>query len=91
MDVMILGVIGVSSTPVKTFTAYDCSDRSNIAESYSLLKPDSCVASHGNGEVEKVVFGEIAQMIQYHIILIFRCQVVKTIVSRCWRHWSSVG
>ncbi len=24
------------------FTAYDCSNRSNIVESYSLLEPDAC-------------------------------------------------
>jgi hypothetical protein len=27
------------------FTAYDCSNKSNIIESYSLLEPDACTAS----------------------------------------------
>jgi hypothetical protein len=39
---MILGVIGLNSIPVQTFTAYDCSNRSNIGESYALLEPDAC-------------------------------------------------
>jgi hypothetical protein len=49
---MILGVTGSSSTPVKAFTAYDRSNRSNIVESYSLLEPDACAACVRNGEVE---------------------------------------
>jgi hypothetical protein len=29
---------------VEAFTAYDCSNRSNVVESYSLLEPDACRA-----------------------------------------------
>jgi hypothetical protein len=59
---MILGVIGLSSTPVENFTVYDCSNRSNIVELFSLLEPDACAASNENGEVETVAYREIVQM-----------------------------
>ncbi len=29
-------------SPVAAFTAYDCSNRSNVVESYFLLEPDAC-------------------------------------------------
>ncbi len=44
------------------FTAYDCSNRSNVIESYSLLEPDACANSGKEGEVETTVYGEIMQI-----------------------------
>ncbi len=88
---MILGVAGIGSKPVKTFTVYDCPNRSNIVESYSLLEPDAFTASEGNGEVETVVYVEIMLMEQDRTIPIFRCQVVETIVSQYCEHWSYGG
>ncbi len=41
---MVLGIVGLSSGPAEAFTAYDCSNRSNIVESFSLLEPDACAA-----------------------------------------------
>jgi hypothetical protein len=41
--------------------AYECSNRSNIVKAYSLLEPDVCAASNGNGEMETMVNGEIKQ------------------------------
>jgi hypothetical protein len=76
---------------VSAFTAYDCSNSSNIIESYSLLEPDACAASDKAGEVEKTVYGEIVQIKQDQIILIFRCQVIETIVSQYCVHWCSAG
>jgi hypothetical protein len=31
--------------PVGAFTAYDCTNRSNVVEAYSLLEPDACASS----------------------------------------------
>jgi hypothetical protein len=31
------------------FTAYTCSNRSNVVELYSLLEPDACATSDGRG------------------------------------------
>ncbi len=41
--------------PVAAFTAYDCSDQSNMVEAYSLLEPDACANSGKDGEVETTV------------------------------------
>jgi hypothetical protein len=89
MMIMILGIILVCHTRARAFTAYHCWNRSNIAESYLLLKPDACAALEGNAEVEMIVYGEIVQMKQDRIIPIFRCQVIETIVSQYCRHRSS--
>jgi hypothetical protein len=40
---------------VEGFTAYDCSNRSNIVEAYSLLEPDACANMGKEGEVETTV------------------------------------
>jgi hypothetical protein len=45
--------------PARAFTAYDCTNRSNVVEAYSLLEPDACASSSRDGEVETTVFGEI--------------------------------
>jgi hypothetical protein len=48
--------------PVAAFTAYDCSNRSNTVEAYSLLEPEACANSGRDGEVETTVYGEIVQI-----------------------------
>ncbi len=45
-------------TQVAAFTAYDCSNRSNVVKSYSLLEPDACANMGRDGEVETTVYGE---------------------------------
>jgi hypothetical protein len=76
---------------VDAFTAYDCSNRSNIVESYLLLEPDACAVSDKTGEVETTVYGAIMQIKQDRIIPIFRCQVIETIVSQYFGHWPPAG
>jgi hypothetical protein len=49
----------VAGHPTKGFTAYDCSNRSNIVEAYSLLEPDACANMGKEGEFETTVYGEI--------------------------------
>jgi hypothetical protein len=44
---------------VNGFTAYDCSNQSNVVESYSLLEQDACANMGRDGEVETTVYGEI--------------------------------
>jgi hypothetical protein len=75
----------------EAFTAYDCSNRSNIVESYLLLEPDACAISDKTGEFETTMYGEIVQMKQDQIILIFRCQVIETIVSQYCDHGLQLG
>jgi hypothetical protein len=62
--------------PVEAFTAYDCTNRSNVVEAYLLLEPDACANSGRDGEVETTVFGEIMQIKQDRMIPVFRCIVI---------------
>jgi hypothetical protein len=39
---LMLMLLCFSGQAVEAFTAYDCSNRSNIVESYSLLEPEVC-------------------------------------------------
>jgi hypothetical protein len=86
-----MAVLWLVGGQVSAFTAYDCSNRSNIVELYSLLEPDACAVSDKAGEVETTASGEIVQIKQDRIIPIFRCQVIKTIVSQYCGHWCSAG
>jgi hypothetical protein len=69
-------------SPVEGFTAYDCSNRSNIVEAYSLLELDACANMGKEGEVKTTVYGEIVQIKQDRMIPVFWCIVVKTLVSQ---------
>jgi hypothetical protein len=61
---LVLMLFCLSGQAVEGFTAYDCSNRSNIVESYSLLEPDACTNMGKEGEVETKVYGEIVQIKQ---------------------------
>jgi hypothetical protein len=52
---------------------------------------DACAVWDKTGEFETAVYGEIMQIKQDRIIPIFRCQVIKTIVSQYCGIWSSAG
>jgi hypothetical protein len=39
---LMLMLLCISGHPAEWFTAYDCSNRSNVVEAYSLLEPDAC-------------------------------------------------
>jgi hypothetical protein len=73
------------------FTAYDCSNRSNIVELYSLLEPDVCANMGKEGEVETTVYREIVQIKQDSMIPVFRCVVIETNVSQYCGHFSAAG
>jgi hypothetical protein len=77
-----LMLLCLSGQAVEGFTAYDCSNRSNIVESYSLLEPDACANMGKEGEVETTVYGEIVQIKQDRMISVFRCIVIETIIMQ---------
>jgi hypothetical protein len=79
MPLALLMCLMVSS--VEGFTAYDCSNRSNMVEAYSLLEPDTCANMGKDGEVEMSVYGEIVQIKQDRMIPVFRCVVIETLVA----------
>ncbi len=76
---------------VEAFTAYDCSNRSNVVESYSLLEPDACANMGRDGEVETTVYGEIVQIKQDRMIPVFRCTVIETLVAQYCGMFSAAG
>jgi hypothetical protein len=89
MPLALLLCLMVSS--VDGFTAYDCSNRSNIVESYSLLEPDACPNMGKDREVETTVYGEIVQIKQDRMIPVFRCIVIETLVAQYCRMFSAAG
>jgi hypothetical protein len=54
-----MAVLCLLGGQVSAFTAYDCSNRSNIIELYSLLEPNVCAAMDKAGEVKTTVYMEI--------------------------------
>jgi hypothetical protein len=68
--------------PVEAFTAYDCSNWSNVVEAYSLLELDAYANMGRDGEVETTVYGEIVQIKQDRMIPVFRCTVIETLVAQ---------
>jgi hypothetical protein len=45
LAMMMLCLVVIQSRLADAFTTYDCSNRSNIVESYSMLEPDACAVS----------------------------------------------
>jgi hypothetical protein len=80
MPLALLMCLMVSS--VDGFTAYDCSNRTNVVESYSLLEPDACANMGKDGEVKTSVYGDIGQVKQDRMIPVFRCVVIETLVAQ---------
>jgi hypothetical protein len=89
MPLALLMCLMVSS--MEGFTAYDCSNRSNVVEAYSLLEPDACANMGKEGEVETTVYGEIVQIKQDRMIPMFRCIVVETLVAQYCGMFSAAG
>jgi hypothetical protein len=81
----------LTRSPVVAFTAYDCSNQSNVVESYSLLEPDACANMGRDGEVETTVYGEIVQIKQDRMIPLFRCTVIETLVAQYCGMFSAAG
>ncbi len=76
---------------VDGFTAYDCSNWSNVVEAYSLLEPDACANMGKEGEVETTVYGETVQIKQDRMIPVFRCIAVETLVVQYCGMFSAAG
>jgi hypothetical protein len=88
---MLMTIACLVGNPVAAFTAYDCSNRSNVVESYSLLEPDACANAGRDGEVETTVYGEIVQIKQDRMIPVFRCTVIETLVAQYCGMFSHPG
>ncbi len=89
MPLALLMCLLVSS--VDGFTASDCSNWTNVVESYSLLEPDTCANMGKDGEVETSVYSEVAQVKQDRMIPVFRCMVIETLVAQYCGMFSAAG
>jgi hypothetical protein len=89
MPLALLMCLMVSS--VNGFTAYDCSNRTNVVEAYSLLEPDACANMGKDGEVKTTVYGKIVQIKQNRMIPVFRCVVIETLVTQYCGMFSAAG
>jgi hypothetical protein len=76
---------------VEGFTAYDCSNRSNVVEVYSLLEQDACANMGKEGEVKTTVYGEILQINLDRMIPVFRCIVIEIVISQYCGMFSAAG
>jgi hypothetical protein len=81
----------LARNPTEAFTAYDCTNRNNVVEAYSLLEPDACANMGKDGEVETTVYGEIVQIKQDRMIPVFRCTVIETLVAQYCGMFSAAG
>jgi hypothetical protein len=54
---MLTAVTCLMGSPVDAFITCDCSNNTNVVESYSLLEPDACANMGKDGEVETSVYG----------------------------------
>jgi hypothetical protein len=88
---MLTVIACLTVSPAGAFTAYDCTNRSNVVEAYSLLEPDACASSGRDGEVETTVFREIVQIKQDRMIPVFRCTVIETLVAQYCGMFSAAG
>ena len=88
---MIAILLGMNVPRVSGFTAYDCSNRSNNVEVYSLLEPASCHSASLDLRVERIMPAEIIQVKKTRVVPVLRCLAVVTEVSQYCGHSSAAG
>ena len=84
-------LLGMQFPRARAFTAYDCSNRSNNVEVFSLLEPASCHAASIDLRVERTLPAEIIQVKKTRMVPVFRCLAVETEVSQYCGHSSAAG
>jgi hypothetical protein len=53
-SVVMLGIMYLAWSSMRTFTEYDCNNQSKLVKTYSLLEPDPCFSSGAYGEIMQV-------------------------------------
>ncbi len=91
LPLMLVLLLCFTGQVAEGFTAYNCSNRSNIVEAYSLLEPDACANMGKEGEVEATVYWEIVQIKQDRMIPVFWCIVIETLISQYSGMFSAAG
>ena len=88
---ILLFILGLLTVRSHGFPAYDCHNRSNHVEVFSLLEPASCNAASTDLRVERILPTEIIQIRKTRTIPVLRCLVVVTEVLQYCRHPLAVG
>ena len=70
---LLLFILGLLAGRSHGFPAYDCHNRSNHVEVYSLLEPASCHAASTDLRVERMLPAEIIQIRKTRTIPVLRC------------------
>ena len=73
------------------FPSYDCHNRSNHVEVFSLLGPASCHAASTDLRVERILPAKIIQIRKTRTIPVLHCLAVVTVVSQYCGHSSAAG
>ena len=88
---ILLFILGLLAGSSHGFPAYDCHNRSNHVEVFSLLETASCHASSTDLRVERILPAEIIQIRKTRTIPVLRCLAVVTEVSQYCGHSSAAG
>ena len=88
---LLLFILGLLTGRSHGFPAYDCHNRSNHVEVFSLLEPASCHAASTELRVERMLPAEIIQIRKTRTIPVLRCLAVVTEVSQYCGHSSATG
>ena len=88
---ILLFILGLLAGSSHGFPAYDCHNRSNHVEVFSLLEPASCHAASTDLRVERILPAEIIQIRKTRTIPVLRCLAVVTEVSQYCGHSSAAG
>ena len=88
---ILLFILGLLTGHSHGFPAYDCHNRSNHVEVFSLLEPASCHAASTDLRVERILPAEIIQISNTRTIPVLRCLAVVTEVLQYCRHSSVAG
>ena len=89
--VILLFILGLLTGCSHGFPAYDCHNRSNHVEVFSLLEPASCHAASTDLRVERMLPAEIIQIRKTRTIPVLCCLAVVTEVSQYCGHSSAAG
>ena len=84
-------LLGMNVPRVSCFTAFDCSNRSNSGEVYTLLEPASCHSTSLDLRVERIMPAEIIQVKKTRVVLVLQCLAVITEVSQYCGHSLAAG
>ena len=88
---ILLFIIGLLTGCSHGFPAYDCHNRSNHVEVFSLLEPPSCHAASTDLRVERMLPAEIIEIRKTRTIPVLCCLAVVTEVSQYCGHSSAAG